>query len=224
LRLRKNFGDTLSASLTHNTRNNATAITASRDPLRSMNRTYAQMRGEFRNGVEDDFLVSADVEYEGNRFTAYGYHFEDRTLGGRDFSRDSFVQFNTSLAFADGKAAVGRQSYSGGFAIVNKFKGNPEEPVYVDDWGDGEYSARSGALGPALVIDLTPYINQRIDVSTRSEQDETAIVAEEETTTEDAVEEIIVPDEFEQVLIYALPFGGSVITPDLDKQPEQDNQ
>ncbi len=216
LSLRRFFGDQVTADLSYNTRTNSSAFSVARDPKHSINRTYAQFRAEHVNDDPESFSLSADVDYEGNRFSGYGYHFEDRRVGD-SVSRDTYLQLNSAIAFADGAIGVGRQVSGTGYAVVKKFPHDPEDQIYVDDWGDGEYRAKSDILGPAFVNDIIPYINQTITISTRkpaNTNDETS----DETSDEAEEDDSFVLDVPETALssdvkVYVKPYGGIVIKP-----------
>src|SRR5690606_11721674 len=61
----------------------------------------------------------------------------------------------TGVAFAGGRAAVGRP-VSDGFVIVQPYAGAPDVAIEVEPSPDGYY-ARSGPLGPALYGQVSAY-------------------------------------------------------------------
>lgn len=107
--------------------------------------------------------VSGQLDYVGNRFDASLTH----TAFGRDFSDITEEQVTTlrvgsSIATAGGKVAIGRYVYDS-FAIVHAHPSLRGRDVIVGDTLEGGiYTARSGALGPALSNQLTSYINQSV--------------------------------------------------------------
>jgi hypothetical protein len=170
------------------------------------------VRGEYRHSSPDSYRLSADVDYEGNRFTAYGYHFEDRSAGPKDISRDSFIQINGAIAFADGAIAIGKQVSGSGYAIVQPDKDESSTKIYVNDWGGSDYRARTGALGPALVTNLVPYINDTLEISSRSIL--AAKNGQSENTQDDKMaSQIGTQEKYCRAQIFAFPFGGVVILP-----------
>ena len=107
--------------------------------------------------------VSGQVDYVGNRFDASLSH----TAFGQSFSNITDEQVTTlrigsSIATAGGKAAVGRNIYDS-FAIVYPHETLGDHSVIVgESFERGNYTARSGALGPALSNTLTSYVNQSV--------------------------------------------------------------
>ncbi len=107
--------------------------------------------------------LSGQVDYVGNRFDASVSH----TAFGQSFSNITEEQITTlrigsSIATAGGKVAVGRNVYDS-FAIVYPHETLGDNSVIVgESFQRGAYTARSGALGPALANTLTSYVNQSV--------------------------------------------------------------
>ena len=107
--------------------------------------------------------VSGQVDYVGNRFDASLSH----TTFGQSFSNITEEQVTTlrlgsSIATTGGKVAMGRNIYDS-FAIVYPHQTLGDHPVIVgESFARGNYTARSGALGPALSNTLTSYVNQSV--------------------------------------------------------------
>ncbi|QTC86729.1 fimbria/pilus outer membrane usher protein [Brevundimonas pondensis] len=107
--------------------------------------------------------VSGQVDYVGNRFDASLSH----TTFGQSFSNITEEQVTTlrlgsSIATTGGKVAMGRNIYDS-FAIVYPHETLGDHPVIVgESFARGNYTARSGALGPALSNTLTSYVNQSV--------------------------------------------------------------
>ncbi|MGH7028672.1 hypothetical protein [Brevundimonas sp.] len=107
--------------------------------------------------------VSGQVDYVGNRFdaslshTAFGQSFSDITE-----EQITTLRIGSSIATTGGKVAVGRNIYDS-FAIVYPHETLDDHPVIVgESFQRGNYTARSGALGPALSNTLTSYVNQSV--------------------------------------------------------------
>lgn len=107
--------------------------------------------------------VSGQVDYVGNRFDASLSH----TTFGQSFSNITEEQVTTlrlgsSIATTGGKVAMGRNIYDS-FAIVYPHETLGDHPVIVgESFARGNYTARSGTLGPALSNTLTSYVNQSV--------------------------------------------------------------
>ena len=107
--------------------------------------------------------LSGQVDYVGNRFDASLSH----TTFGQSFSNITEEQVTTlrigsSIATAGGKVALGRNVYDS-FAIVYPHETLGDHSVIVgESFQRGAYTARSGALGPALANTLTSYVNQSV--------------------------------------------------------------
>lgn len=107
--------------------------------------------------------VSGQVDYVGNRFDASLSH----TTFGQSFSNITEEQVTTlrlgsTIATTGGKVAMGRNIYDS-FAIVYPHQTLGDHPVIVgESFARGNYTARSGALGPALSNTLTSYVNQSV--------------------------------------------------------------
>ena len=107
--------------------------------------------------------LSGQVDYTANRFDATLTH----AAFGRDFSniteeQVTSLRVGTSIATAGGRVAIGR-NINDSFAIVYPHPTLREHGVIVgDSLEGGQYTSRSGALGPALSNVLTSYINQSV--------------------------------------------------------------
>jgi outer membrane usher protein len=107
--------------------------------------------------------VSGQIDYVGNRFDASLSH----SAFGESFSNITEEQVTTlrigsSIATAGGKVAVGRNVYDS-FAIVYPHQTLGANPVIVgESFQRGAYTARSGALGPALANSLASYVDQSV--------------------------------------------------------------
>ncbi|WP_072822194.1 fimbria/pilus outer membrane usher protein [Modicisalibacter ilicicola] len=102
-----------------------------------------------------------DVTYRGNRFIARARHdylqeglFEDNT---GQFTR---VQFETGIATAEGKLAMGRP-VSNAFAIVDRHESLSRTRILVNETSDGPVAIADG-FGPALVPGLESYRIQNL--------------------------------------------------------------
>ena len=156
----------------------------------------------------DERRFTGDIDFAGNRFGAFGTYYHDRA-GNGDTATNSFIEFDTALAWADGVFAVGNQVRNRGFAIVTPVQEEDDRrDIFVDDWGGSDYRARSGLFGPALVSDLVPYTNNRIEISPR----------DGESSEESGV--VVISDSYRIESVYALPHAGVVVRPDTeDKAP-----
>ncbi|OHD06782.1 fimbria/pilus outer membrane usher protein [Sphingopyxis sp. RIFCSPHIGHO2_12_FULL_65_19] len=121
---------------------------------------------ERRDGAD---RVSGRVAYVDNRFEATFEQIARNYFTDKD-SRDlrSEFTFGTALVMADGHFALSRP-VSNGFAIFDPDKAAGGLQLMVEPrvgFGstDVQYTARSGALGPAVVSTLAPYFNRGIQV------------------------------------------------------------
>lgn len=107
--------------------------------------------------------VGGQIDYIGNRFDASLSH----TAFGQSFSSITDEQITTlrigsSIATTGGHIAVGRNIYDS-FAIVYPHESLGDHPVIVgESFQRGNYTSRSGALGPAVSNTLTSYVNQSV--------------------------------------------------------------
>lgn len=107
--------------------------------------------------------VTGQINYIGNRFDGALSHY----AFGEDLSSVSDRQMTslnvgTSFAYTGGRAAIGRRIYDS-FAIVRSHESLKGRDVIVgDNLEGGRYSARSGALGPAVANYLSSYVNQSL--------------------------------------------------------------
>ena len=103
------------------------------------------------------------VDYVGNRFNASISH----AGYGQDFGSISDQQVttasvSTAIAFAGGKAAIGRR-VADSFAILYGHPSLEDRPVIAGEvLRDGRYSAASGPLGPVLYPYLGSYVNDSV--------------------------------------------------------------
>jgi len=107
--------------------------------------------------------LSGQVDYIGNRFDAAVIH----TAFGRDFSnitdqQVTSVRLGSSLAYAGGQFAVGRNIYDS-FAMVRTHETLGDRKAIVgESFEGGRYQSRSGLLGPAVANSLSAYVNQSV--------------------------------------------------------------
>jgi len=109
---------------------------------------------------------SGGVNYRGNRIEAGLQHVTSYNLDLSEVSESrTSVQASGSVAFADGKFAIGRRIQNS-FAIVDTHETLGDADVYVDyDDEGGSYTAGSDALGAALVPDLSANLDRSLRVS-----------------------------------------------------------
>ena len=212
LSVRRHFGDKYSATVSYNSRSKSKAVTVSREPQAFNNVLYSQVRAEHIGADPSRYFLSAELDYTGNRFSAYGTHYEDRSSFQNTVDRNSYVQINTALAFADGAFAIGNQVRGRGFAIVENFKEKPKENVYIDYWAENDYRSRSGALGPALVSDILPYSNDTLEIIVKL-PNKNGTEDGQGTTEDAALDAITIPDDAYLINVYGLPNGGVRIGP-----------
>src|SRR5690606_20039403 len=99
----------------------------------------------------------------GNRFNASGSH----AGYGQDFGsigdqQVTTASVSTAIAFAGGKAAIGRR-VADSFAILYGHPSLQGRPVIAGEvLRDGRYSAASGPLGPVLYPYLGSYVNDPV--------------------------------------------------------------
>lgn len=107
--------------------------------------------------------LSGQLDYIANRFDASLTH----TAFGQSFSNISDEQVTslrvgTSISTAGGKVAVGRNIYDS-FAILYPHQSLEDRPVIVgESFERGNYTSRSGSLGPAVSNTLTSYVDQSV--------------------------------------------------------------
>ncbi|WP_390548441.1 hypothetical protein [Qipengyuania sp. MTN3-11] len=107
--------------------------------------------------------ISGQADYIANRFDASVAH----TSFGRNFGditdeQLTTLRIGTAIATSGGKVAIGRPIYDS-FAILYPHESLGDRQVIVgEDFENGDYSAASGALGPAMTGFLTSYVNQQI--------------------------------------------------------------
>lgn len=107
--------------------------------------------------------LSGQVDYIANRFDASLTH----TTFGRSFSsitdeQVTSLRVGSSIATAGGKVAIGRNIYDS-FAILYPHQSLADRPVIVgESFERGNYTSRSGALGPAVSNTLTSYVDQSV--------------------------------------------------------------
>ncbi len=129
--------------------------------------------GSFGYGLNTFFddgpgSISGQVDYTANRFDVSLSH----TLLGSSFSRLTDEEVTTlrvgsAIAFAGGHVAIGRR-INDSFAVVFPHESLRAGGVIVgQNLEGGRYTARSGALGPALSNQLTAYVNQSVRYDAR---------------------------------------------------------
>lgn len=107
--------------------------------------------------------LSGQLDYVANRFDASLTH----TAFGQSFSnitdeQVTSLRVGTSISTAGGKVAVGRNIYDS-FAILYPHQSLEDKPVIVgESFERGNYTSRSGALGPAVSNTLTSYVDQSV--------------------------------------------------------------
>lgn len=107
--------------------------------------------------------LSGQLDYIANRFDASLTH----TAFGQSFSnitdeQVTSLRVGTSISTAGGKVAVGRNIYDS-FAILYPHQSLENKPVIVgESFERGNYTSRSGALGPAVSNTLTSYVDQSV--------------------------------------------------------------
>lgn len=107
--------------------------------------------------------LSGQLDYVANRFDASLTH----TTFGQSFSnitdeQVTSLRIGTSISTAGGKMAVGRNIYDS-FAILYPHQSLEDKPVIAgESFERGNYTSRSGALGPAVSNTLTSYVDQSV--------------------------------------------------------------
>lgn len=107
--------------------------------------------------------LSGQVDYIANRFDASLTH----STFGPSFSsvtdeQVTSLRVGTSISTAGGKVAIGRNIYDS-FAILYPHQSLEDRPVIVgESFERGNYTSRSGALGPAVSNSLTSYVDQSV--------------------------------------------------------------
>lgn len=107
--------------------------------------------------------LSGQLDYVANRFDASLTH----TTFGQSFSnitdeQVTSLRIGTSISTAGGKIAVGRNIYDS-FAILYPHQSLEDKPVIAgESFERGNYTSRSGALGPAVSNTLTSYVDQSV--------------------------------------------------------------
>ena len=139
---------------------------------RSLRTTYAvdggnnvgDVGGSLTVGTnEDDKLeLEGDIDATANRFRASASHDSRFTeLRGSDRVSTTRLGFDTAIAFAGGRFAVGRP-VGDSFAILFGHPSLEGRPILAAPGPDG-VTARSGALGPALVPNLGSFNTRRLE-------------------------------------------------------------
>ena len=107
--------------------------------------------------------LSGQLDYIANRFDASLTH----STFGPSFSsvtdeQITSLRVGTSISTAGGKVAIGRNIYDS-FAILYPHQSLEDRPVIVgESFERGNYTSRSGALGPAVSNSLTSYVDQSV--------------------------------------------------------------
>ncbi len=120
---------------------------------------------ERRDGSDRQF---GRVGYIGNRFEASVQQISRNYFSDGDRDLRTEVTFGTALVMADGQFGISRPVRNS-FAIVSANKQAGDYRLAVEPrTGFGstktQYSAYSGALGPAVVTTITPYFNRSLQV------------------------------------------------------------
>jgi len=133
------------ARASYDTRDNRVALDYNLQGYEGLGQTSAQI-----SLARDDRGQAANVEVEhfANRFRAAVRHNYDRQ-DGQTRQRTEFA-ITTGIGFADGVWAIGRDP-DRGFVIVQPHRTLRDTPVIVKDRSTLGATARSDALGPALV-------------------------------------------------------------------------
>jgi outer membrane usher protein len=110
----------------------------------------------------DNLALNGEAHYVANRANLTLSQ-QSRFAGveARDLDQRTSLRVETAIAYADGHAAIGRP-VGAGFAIVAPSAGLANNEVTVGKSASG-ISAKTDALGPALVSDISSYTPNRID-------------------------------------------------------------
>lgn len=109
----------------------------------------------------DSVGANGGINYIANRAELGVNHTTIYDFDGQNIdSQRTSLRFSTAVAFADGKFAMSRPIFDS-FAMVAPHRSLDDADVYIDPRGE-YYSARSGALGPAVDPDLSAYIARTI--------------------------------------------------------------
>lgn len=117
---------------------------------------------------DEETTAGASVSYYGNRAEVTAQHTSSMNglaWGGFDMddtTQRSTVRVGTSIAFADGKAGVGRPIRGEGFAVVAPHESIAGKEITVGTADD--VRARADFFGPAVVPDLPAYSNSTVPV------------------------------------------------------------
>lgn len=107
-------------------------------------------------------LADASFRYRGNRFDGRVLVSGSGDGIGNVFdNRRAQFQFSTSLAFADGAFGIGRP-ITDGFALVTPHPAIEGDAIVGNRLNGGEYQARSGTFGAAVVPGLIGYQTREI--------------------------------------------------------------
>lgn len=110
---------------------------------------------------EDDVGLNGGISYTANRAElAFNHSTVFDFTGNRVDGQRSSIRVGTALVFADGKFGLSRPVYDS-FAMVAPHKSLGDAQVFVDP-RDGHYTAKSGALGPAVDPNLAAYIRRTL--------------------------------------------------------------
>lgn len=120
---------------------------------------------ERRDGSDRQF---GRATYTGNRFEGSVEQISSNYFSDRDRDLRTEVTFGTAIVMADGQFGISRPVRNS-FAIVraNEKAGDYQlavEPRTGFGSSKTQYSAYSGALGPAVVTTMTPYFNRSLQV------------------------------------------------------------
>lgn len=104
---------------------------------------------------EDSTGVNANLNLTTNRAEVGAAHLTSFSNGGGIIDQRSSLRAGASIAFAGGQVALSRPIYDS-FAIVKPHESLGKASVYLDPRGK-EYLAKSGALGGAVMPELSAY-------------------------------------------------------------------
>jgi outer membrane usher protein len=146
LSLTTRFGGRWSGSARYDNQTELREVSFTRSP----NGRLDDVSGSLRIAEDrSQSAIAGDVRYVNNRFDAQilSNRFVANTPGGRT-TQESIWRFNTFLGYADGTAAIGRQSIEG-FVIASRHPSLRNSSLALTD-GGGQAVARAGWFGPAL--------------------------------------------------------------------------
>lgn len=140
------FGGRWSAASRYDSQTELREVSLTRSP----NGRLGDISGSLRLAEDRaQSAVAADLRYINNRFDGQilSNRFVATSPGGRT-TQESVWRFNTFFGYADGTAAMGRQSLDG-FVIASRHPSLRRSSLALTD-GGGQAVARAGWFGPAL--------------------------------------------------------------------------